>query len=72
MMQNERPKLWPTWQAARQAFITALCSAAENRAGREQVPPALVVIAVRGDFWDQCAAVPELVSRDNWTRLYDS
>jgi hypothetical protein len=26
------------------------------------VPPALVVIAVRGDFWDQCAAVPELVS----------
>jgi hypothetical protein len=26
------------------------------------VPPALVVLAVRGDFWDQCAAVPELVS----------
>ena len=48
-------------EAARQAFITALCSAAENPVGREQVPPALVVIAVRGDFWDQCAAVPELV-----------
>ena len=48
-------------EAARQAFITALCSAAENPVGREQVPPALVVIAVRGDFWDRCAAVPELV-----------
>ena len=48
-------------EAARQAFITALCSAAENPVGRGQVPPALVVIAVRGDFWDRCAAVPELV-----------
>ena len=48
-------------EAARQAFITALCSAADNPVGREQVPPALVVIAVRGDFWDRCAAVPELV-----------
>ena len=47
-------------EAARQAFITALCSAARTR-WPEQVPPALVVIAVRGDFWDQCAAVPELV-----------
>ena len=45
----------------RQAFITALCSAAENPACPGQVPPALVVIAVRGDFWDRCAAVPELV-----------
>ena len=25
-----------------------------------QEPPALVVIAVRGDFWDRCAAYPEL------------
>jgi WD40 repeat protein/transcriptional regulator with XRE-family HTH domain len=48
-------------QAARQAFITALCSAAASPAGPGQVPPALVVIAVRGDFWDRCAAVPELV-----------
>jgi WD40 repeat protein/transcriptional regulator with XRE-family HTH domain len=48
-------------EAARQAFITALCSAAEHRAGPGRVPPALVVIAVRGDFWDRCAAVPELV-----------
>ncbi len=48
-------------EATRQAFITALCSAAANPAGLWQEPPALVVIAVRGDFWDRCAAVPELV-----------
>jgi energy-coupling factor transporter ATP-binding protein EcfA2 len=49
-------------EVTRRAFITALCSAAANPAGRGQVSPALVVLAVRGDFWDQCAAVPELVS----------
>ena len=49
-------------ETARQAFITALCAAAATPAGPGQVPPALVVLAVRGDFWDQCAAVPELVS----------
>ena len=48
-------------ETARQAFITALCAAA-NPAGPGQVPSAVVVIAVRGDFWDQCAAVPEMVS----------
>jgi hypothetical protein len=48
-------------EATRQAFITALCSAAAIPAGRGQEPAALVVIAVRGDFWDRCAAVPELV-----------
>ena len=48
-------------EATRQAFITALCAAATNAVGPEQVPPALVVIAVRGDFWDRCAAIPELV-----------
>jgi len=47
--------------ATRQAFITALCSAATSPAGPGQEPPALVVLAVRGDFWDRCAAVPELV-----------
>ena len=47
-------------QATRQAFITALCSAAGNPVGPGLEPPALVVIAVRGDFWDRCAAVPEL------------
>ena len=49
-------------EAVRQAFITALCSAAANPVGPGLKPPALVVIAVRGDFWDRCAAVPELVS----------
>ena len=47
-------------EAARQAFITALCAAAANPAGPGQVPPALVVIAVRGDFCDRCAAFAEL------------
>jgi WD40 repeat protein/transcriptional regulator with XRE-family HTH domain len=47
-------------EATRQAFITALCSAAANPAGPGQVPPALVVLAVRGDFCDRCAAFPEL------------
>ena len=47
-------------QATRQAFITALCAAAANPVGPGLEPPALVVIAVRGDFWNRCAAVPEL------------
>jgi WD40 repeat protein/transcriptional regulator with XRE-family HTH domain len=47
-------------EATRQAFITALCSAAADPAGPGQVPPALVVLAVRGDFCDRCAAFPEL------------
>jgi WD40 repeat protein len=44
----------------RTAFITALCAAATNPAGPAGEPPALVLIAVRGDFWDECAAYPEL------------
>jgi WD40 repeat protein len=52
----------PDGEAARQAFITALCAAAANPVGPMQEPPALVVIAVRGDFWDRCAAHPELNS----------
>jgi WD40 repeat protein len=47
-------------EATRQAFITALCAAAATPAGPGQVPPALVVIAVRGDFCDRCAAFAEL------------
>jgi hypothetical protein len=48
-------------EAIGQAFIVALCAAAATPAGAGQEPPALVVLAVRGDFWDRCAAVPELV-----------
>jgi transcriptional regulator with XRE-family HTH domain len=47
-------------QATRQAFITALCAAAAAPAGPGQEPAALVVLAVRGDFCDRCAAFPEL------------
>jgi WD40 repeat protein len=50
----------PGGEAAQQAFITALCAAATHPVGPGQEPPALVLIAVRGDFWDRCAAYPEL------------
>jgi WD40 repeat protein len=50
----------PDGEPARQAFITALCTAATTATGSSGQPPALVVIAVRGDFWDRCAAYPEL------------
>jgi hypothetical protein len=48
-------------QATRQAFITALCAAAATPVGPDSEPAALVAVAVRGDFGDRCAAVPELV-----------
>src|ERR1035438_8220150 len=49
-----------TAEAERQAFIPALYAMASNPAGPADEPPGLVVVAVRGDFWDQCAAYPEL------------
>ncbi len=52
----------PHGEAERQAFIAALHAAATSPAGPEHEPPALVVIAVRGDFWDRCAAYPELAA----------
>jgi WD40 repeat protein len=52
----------PRGEASRRAFITALCAAATSPVGPKQEPPALVVIAVRGDFWDQCAAYSGLVA----------
>jgi len=42
--------------ASQQAFIAALCAAATQPAGPGGEPAALVVIAVRGDFWARCAA----------------
>src|SRR5262249_10958295 len=53
----------PGGEAARQAFITALCAAAATPAGPGQVPAALVVLAVRGDFCDRCAAFPSWPAR---------
>jgi len=44
----------------RRAFISALCDVTTKSSGDCQDPPAFVVIAVRGDFWDRCAAYPEL------------
>jgi WD40 repeat protein len=43
------------------AFIDAVCAAATRPAGPRGEPPALVVLAVRGDYWDRCADYPGLV-----------
>ncbi|MGH3195485.1 MAG: AAA family ATPase [Streptosporangiaceae bacterium] len=45
----------------RAAFIDAVCAAAARPTGARSEPPARVVIAVRGDYWDRCAAYPQLV-----------
>ena len=45
----------------RTAFLDAVCAAATQPAGLAGEPPARVVIAVRGDHWDRCAAYPQLV-----------
>jgi hypothetical protein len=47
-------------EAERLAFLTAVCAAATSPTGPDLRPPALVVVAVRGDFWDRCAAYPVL------------
>ncbi|HEY2286656.1 MAG TPA: AAA family ATPase [Streptosporangiaceae bacterium] len=48
-------------RAERAAFVDALSAAATRPAGPRGEPPARVVIAVRGDYWDRCAALPQLV-----------
>jgi WD40 repeat protein len=45
----------------RAAFIDSVCTAATRPAGTGGEPPALAVMAVRGDYWDRCAAFPQLV-----------
>ncbi len=45
----------------RAAFIDAVCAAATSPTGPGGESPALVVLAVRGDYWDRCAANPRLV-----------
>jgi WD40 repeat protein len=47
-------------RAERAAFADALSAAAARPAGPRDEPPARVVIAVRGDYWDQCATLPQL------------
>ena len=48
--------LVPGRDAGQQAFIAALCAAASRPFAPHSEPPAMVVIAVRGDFWARCAA----------------
>ncbi len=48
-------------RAERAAFADALSAAAARPAGPRGEPPARVVIAVRGDYWDRCATLPQLV-----------
>src|SRR5207245_11588770 len=43
-------------------FGGAVCGAAARPAGPRGEPPARVVISVRGDYWDRCAAHPQLVA----------
>ncbi len=45
----------------RAAFIDAVCAAASSPTGPRGESPALVVLAVRGDYWDRCAGYPQLV-----------
>ena len=51
----------PDERLERTAFIDAVCAAAARPAGLRGEPLARVVIAVRGDYWDRCAAYPQLV-----------
>jgi energy-coupling factor transporter ATP-binding protein EcfA2 len=48
--------------AQRQQFISALCAMAARPPDAAGTPVALVVVAVRGDFVDRCAAYPELAA----------
>ncbi len=51
----------PAERQQRAAFIDAVCAAATRPAGTRGEAPARVVIAVRGDHWDRCAAYGQLV-----------
>ena len=51
----------PEERLERAAFIDAVCAAAAVSAAPRAEPAARVVIAVRGDYWDRCAALPQLV-----------
>ena len=51
----------PDGRLERASFIDAVCAAAAHPTGARGEPPARVVIAVRGDYWDRCASYPQLV-----------
>ena len=44
----------------RAAFIDAACAAATSPTGPRGESPALVVLAVRGDYWDRCGGYAQL------------
>lgn len=50
----------PARETDRSAFIAALSAAATESDRPGGYPPALVLLGVRGDFCDRCAAYPEL------------
>jgi WD40 repeat protein len=52
----------PDREADRKRFITALCAMTMNPPEDTDQPPALVVLAVRGDFLDRCAGYAELAA----------
>jgi WD40 repeat protein len=49
-------------EAERSAFLTILHRIASTPVGADGDPPALVVLGLRGDFWDRCASYPQLVA----------
>ena len=58
----------PDERRERAAFIDAVCAAATRPAGLRGEAPARVVIAVRGDYWDRCAAYPP-ARRGSWSTI---
>jgi hypothetical protein len=58
---KQSPRLDDTAFESLQAFISALRAAAETPAGPGGQPAGLIVIGVRGDFWDRCASLPPLI-----------
>lgn len=46
--------------AERDAFVTALVVAARTPCGPSGQPPAVVVLGLRADYWERCAAHPQL------------
>ncbi len=51
----------PSADARREAFVSVLHAAAHIPAGPDGSPAALVVLGIRGDFWDRCAVYPQLL-----------
>ena len=47
-------------ESERRAFITALHAAATIRSGRDEIPPALVILVLRADFEARCSEYPKL------------